>query len=348
MSFKQMVPSILNTDFELIAELDDYISFIWTSRYYMPGDFELCADISKLQYLQIGNYVMRKDDEAACIIEKLQIKRTEEGQEMVIASGRSILAILGRRVISTQEQLTGNVIISISKLISQNVTNPAVASRQISNFLSGSSSQSTATIDAQYLGENLLDTICSLCETFSIGIEGLILTNIFYMDLFDGEDRSYDQSDNEYVVFSDEYDNLLNCEYVKDISTLATDVLVGGEGEGINRTMVWSAKDSQSGINRFEKFLDASEAVSNEGIITQETYEKQLEGLGLAEITEYTTAFTGEVNFDGVNYGVDVKVGDIVSIENKRWGMYINSRIIEVIESVGEDGAYTVVPTFGT
>lgn len=349
MSREQMMPIILNKSFERIAEIDDYISFIWTSRFYAAGDFELCADITKLDLLQIGNYVIRKGDDHAGIIEKIQIQRTDENQEMIIATGRDLLQILGRRVISTQTQLSGLVTQGIMLLIDENIINPANAARKILGFTAENDSESAEEMDSQYTGENLLDTVSSLCETYSIGMDMILDDdNNFAFKLYDGTDRSYNQNVLPYVVFSDTYDNLLNSEYDTDFSEYATDVLVGGEGEGIYRTMVWSAKDSQEGLDRFEKFLDASSAVTNENIITQETYEKQLEGLGLEEITEYTTAFSGEVDFTNVKLGVDIFVGDICTIENSTWGMYINSRLVEVIESIGEDGTYSAVPTFGT
>lgn len=350
MSKEQMIPIILRSDLIKLAEIDDFISFIWTKRYYAAGDFELCADISKSEYLQIGNFVQRYGDLEAMIIEKVEIKRTDEGQEMIIATGRELASILERRVISAQVQITGSVLDGMMQLIRENVSAPALEERRIHNIVFMNMSVSTAEIDAQYLGENLFETICSLCETFSIGFRSHLYSSdsIMRMDFFDGKDRSIEQSANQRVIFSDEFDNLINCDYVKSIEGYATDVLVGGEGGGISRTMVWSAKDSQSGIERFEKFLDASSAVSNDHIITQETYEKQLEGLGFAEVTEYTTAFSGEVNFDSVNFGIDIGVGDIVTIENRKWGMYVNTRILEVIESVGEDGSYSIIPTFGT
>lgn len=348
MSQQNMIPIIMDPAFNKIAEIDDYISFIWTTRYYAPGDFELCAPISWIEYLAIHNYVKRPNDKCLCIIEKIEIKRTDEAQEMVIVTGRSLECILERRVVANQLQITGSVIYSIDKLITYNMSAEAIASRRITDFYYENSSYSSATVDAQYLGQNLLETICNLCETFSIGMKcKLERGHELWFETFDGKDRSLDQSTNARVIFSDDYDNLINCDYVKNIEGYCTDVLVGGEGEGTSRTLVWSAKDSQTGMSRYEKFLDASSAVSNDHIITQATYEAQLEGLGLAELTEYTTAFSGEVNFDSVNFGIDVQVGDIVTIQNRKWGMYINTRILEVIESVGEDGAYSIIPTFG-
>lgn len=344
-----MTPTILSADFTRIAEVDDFISFIWTTRFYTCGDFELCADISRADILVIGNYVQRKDDNHLGIIETIKYQMDEEHNEMIIASGRFLPSILARRVISTQTQISGLVAECIKALIDENAIAPTVAARQIPGLTFTSSVTSTEEMDAQYTGENLLDTVSSICKTYGIGFDCTLGdNNDFDFLIYEGVDRSYNQSENPYVIFSDQYDNLLTSEYDEDFSSYVTDVLVGGEGEGINRTMIWSAKDTQSGLNRYESFLDASSAVSNDSIITQETYEAQLEGLGLEQVTEYTTAFSGEVDFTGVELGKDINVGDICSVENTRWGMFINTRLVEAIESVSEDGTYSAIPTFGT
>lgn len=345
----QMLPIILDSNFNRAAMIDDYISFIWTTRYYKVGDFELCADVSRANVLHAGNYVTRAgDDFHLGIIEDVKLQYTEDMNEIIIATGRFLPAILARRVIASQTVVSGTIANAIQTLINDNAINPSIAARRINGLTFNSSITSPPTMDAQYTGENLLDTIESICETYSIGIDcTLTEQNGFNFTLYEGVDRSYNQSANPYVVFSDKYDNLLTSEYSEDYKEYTTDVLVGGEGEGTARTMVWSAKQSQSGLNRYEKFFNAQNAVTNEQIITQETYEKQLEGLGLEQVTTYTSAFTGEVDFSGVTLGDDLNVGDIVTIENARWGMFINSRLIEVIESVGEDGQYKAVPTFG-
>lgn len=348
MSREQMWPTILTKSFERVAEIDDYISFIWTTRFYTSGDFELCADISRADILTVGNYVQRRNDNHLGIIEKIKYQMTEEYQEMIIASGRLLPSILARRIINTQTQVSGKVTECIKALVTENAINPKTAARKITGLTFTNNSASAETMDSQYTGENLLDTVSSLCETYKIGFDCTLgNNNSFDFKLYDGVDRSYNQATNPYVIFSDKYDNLLTSEYNEDYSNYVTDVLVGGEGEGVDRTMVWSAKASQSGLNRYETFFDASNAVTNENIITQATYEKQLEGLGLEQVTEYTTAFSGEVDFTGVKLGTDLNVGDICTIENSKWGMFINSRLVEAIESVAEDGAYSAVPTFG-
>lgn len=346
---EQMMPYVLNSDLERVAQVDDFISFIWTQRFYKPGDFELCCNIRYSEFIKKGAFIMRKDDDHMGVVEKIQFKLEDDQQEMIIASGRMLPALLARRVIANQTQLTGLVTECIKLLVNENAINPVNTARTIPDLTFTNNSASTAEMDAQYTGENLLDTLSSICELYSIGMDCVLdENNKFAFSIYDAADRSIDQNVYPQVVFSQSYENLLNSEYEADYTTFGTDILVGGEGEGINRTFVWSAKDTQSGLDRYEKFLDASSAVSNEQIITQETYEKQLEGLGLEELSEYTAAFQGEVDFTNVIIGTDINIGDLCTIKNERWGMLVNTRLIEVIESVGEDGSYTIVPTFGT
>ena len=347
MAKENMMPYIYDKSFNRIAEIDDYISFIWTQRYYAPGDFELCAPITKLKYFMIGYYIFRRNDDYGAIIEKIEIQKTEDQQEMVIVSGRSFTSILGRRVISTQQMITGSVLSGIELLITDNIINPELVARKIDNFAFLNTSTSLAETEAQYIGENLLDVISGLCESNQIGMKCKLDSNHdFIFELYDGIDKSYAQDVNPFVVWSDKYDNLYSSEYSEDCSALATDVCVGGEVISDERVLVWSAKDSQSGIERFEKFLDASNTIQNEQIITLQTYKEQLEGLGLVEVTDYTTAFSGEVDFSRIMQGNIVNVGDICTIQNSKWGIYINSRVLEIIESVGEDGTYKAIPTF--
>ena len=72
-----------------------------------------------------------------------------------------------------------------------------------------------------------------------------------------------------------------------------------------------------------------------------------LEEAGKESLTDYTTAFSGTVFFDNIQYKTDVFLGDLCVVENSAWGIYINSRLVEVIESVSETGEHSIVPTFG-
>ena len=227
-------PIVMNQNFERIKQIDDYSSLIWTTRYYECGDFEIVLPVTE-EYNEIiikGNYLVRDDDEHVGIIEDITIDSPEDNAERMIVTGRFAESILARRIIGEQTQLYGTISAGISTLVYDNIINPDITERKISNF-SVLASDFPDRLEAQYTGKNLLDVIVDICKTTHTGF-GVRLTedNVFQFYLYKGTDRSYEQNENPYVIFSDEYDNLQSSQYTRNSSEMVTDVLVAGEGEG--------------------------------------------------------------------------------------------------------------------
>ena len=343
-----MIPVIMDANFNRIGVIDDYSSFIWATRYYECGDFEICVGITlkSLNLLQKDYYVCRDDDENVAIIEKLQLKRNEDGEEIIIASGRFLSSILGRRIIAVQTTLNDTISNCINTLITQNVISPTIAARQIDNFVLGTYSVSEQ-IQAQYTGKNLLETIVDICKTYGIGFKVILNDdNQFVFILYEGVNRSYDQTANPYVVFSDQYDNLSSAEYEENYQNIVTDALVAGEEVNNSRLTQWATKDNLTGLSRYEMYDDSRNIQIPEGGMSYEDYYKLLEQEGLEDITPFTSAFTGIVYFDNIKWKEDVNIGDICVVENSIWGISINAQLVEVIESVDEAGVYSIIPTF--
>ncbi len=343
-----MLPIIMNTNFKRLAVVDDYISFIWTSRYYTAGDFELCVDVSEtnVSLFVKDYYVMREDDENVGIIEDIMIQRTESGQEMLIAKGRFLSSILGRRIIAKQTTVSGKVSKCMEQLVDENIISVTRQARIIPNFTINSKNIGDS-MKAQFTGKNLLETLTDIGKTYGIGFKVTLNDdNQFVFTVYQGVDRTYDQNTRPWVVFSDTYDNLLSAEYEESYQDVVTAVLVAGEGEGLDRKTIW-ATDGTSGLLRREIYSDQRNIRSDDGEITEEEYMELLQESGKEDLTKYTTAFTGIVYFENISYKKDIKLGDICVIENSRWGLSVNSRLVEVIESVNEAGDYSILPTFG-
>lgn len=341
-------PIVMNTNFEKIGIIDDYSSLIWTTRYYQCGDFEIVVpiDSNNIDLLKKDYYVMREDDDYVGIIEKIEMSLDDDQKEQMIVTGRFLSSILERRIIATQTQLYGTVSAGIANLINDAIINPVVEARKISNFVV-MPTNFTERLEAQYTGKNLLEVVEDVCSTNHIGFKTILENGFFGFTLYKGVDRSYNQSENPWVVFSDEYDNLLSSTYTEQYDGLITDVLVAGEGEGLDRKTIWASRENLKGLARYELYHDQRNMSTNDGSISDAEYNQQMLEEGLEQITTITKAFDGTVYFDNIEYRKDVNIGDIVVIENKRWGIYINSRLIEVIESVDESGVYSIVPTFG-
>lgn len=345
-----MTPIIMNTSFIKLAIIDDYISFIWATRYYTCGEFELCVAVDEktIGLFKKNFYIMREEDDHVGIIENIKIEALNDGQERIIVSGRFLSSILSRRIIAIQTQLYGRVDSCIEQLIDENAIDPEIVARRIPNLVFTSEVTSSQNMQAQFTGKNLLETISEIGQTYGVGFKTILNDdNEFEFILFEGIDRSYNQSENPHVIFSDEYDNLISSQYEESCQTMVTNVLIAGEGEGLDRKTLWVTKTDPTGLDRYEFYQDARNASSNDGEIPEETYYNQLRGEALESITTFTSAFAGEVDFSNVKYGVDINVGDICTIKNDRWGLSINTRLVEVIESVSETGAYTITPSFG-
>lgn len=342
---------VLNDRFERIGIIDTYASIIWTNRYFECGDFELYMQCTSemIDLLQIGRYLIREGKEDnAMIIETVNVSTDHEQGNYLTVSGRCLKSIVYRRIIWNQTTLNGQVEICIARLLNDNIINPTDTVRKIINFQLGSMVETGIAMNVQYTGDNVGEVISAICTNYGIGwdikldIEHGTLTFILYK----GTDRSCSQEIVPWIVFSNEFENLLTTNYSFDKSKFANVAKVAGEGEGSARktTTIGSAK----GFERYESFVDAKDLSSNDGEITLSEYYKQLAERGTEKLAETTNIenFDGEVVSHTYKYGTDYFLGDIVEVINE-YGMEAVTRVIEVIESEDETGAYTI-PTFSS
>lgn len=349
---------IVNKDFERLGVIEN-ASVIWTSRYYKCGDFEFKVGATEynLDLINQGYYVVRDDDEDNTgVIEDIDLTNTLENGDIVTVTGRFAPMILGKRIISQQTQLYGNYQNSVRNLIKDNVISPTKTARKISCIELGNIDGSiTETLEMQTTGDNLLTKIEETSESLSLGFRMPLRNNKIYFEMYKGIDRSYNQNTNPWIVFKDEHDNLKECEYIKKTSEYKNVFLIATEGEGLDRKILWgSANDNESsitGLDRNEIYVDQRNMSSNDSEITEQEFYNQMNLEGKTNLTTISEAFSGSVSLKNYKYGKtedggEVFLGDIVTIENAKWDMYINARIVEVIESEDQNGkVYTL--TFG-
>lgn len=347
---------ILNTDLDAISIVDAYESFIWTDRYQGYGDFELYTSIRDgiLNELRQDYYLQNRNSDHVMIIEKIQITSDVEVGNHVTVTGRSLESILDRRIVWKQTRISGNLQNGIHTLLNENVISPSDSNRKISNFIFEASTDPAITalkIEAQYTGDNLYDVIQKICEEQKIGFKiTLNGQKQFVFKLYVGTDRSYDQTEVPYVIFSPKFENIINSNYIESKASLKNITLVGGEGEGSARR--YTTVGSGSGLNRRELFTDArdiSSDLGNEETLTDAEYIAQLQQRGKEKLAENTdvTSFEGQVETTIMfKYGEDFFNGDIVQVANE-YGHETKARILEIVTTENEDGT-SVYPTFKT
>lgn len=341
---------ILNTDFEIIGLIDYCASIIWTRRYCQAGDFELYIPVTKeaLELLQTGNLAMRADaPESLMVIQNLEVKTDSENGNFITATGASIESYIAKRIVWSQTNLAGTVAQAIEQLLSENIINPTNTARKIAGITMEATTVGTEEIKKQITGDNLLDAIIGILNTYSLGFKLVFTNGALVFQLYKGTDRSYNQEENPRVVFSPEFDNFKSSEYKLETAQKKTVALVAGEGEGSARKT--QEVGTASGLERIELYVDARDisSTTGDGTLTPAEYNTLLISKGEEQLAEATAleSYSGEVEPNtGYIYGTDYHLGDIVETINE-YGQAQACRITEIIESWDENG-YSAIPTF--
>ena len=346
---------VLDQSYSAIANIDEYKSFIWTDRYSKAGDFQLDISVSSkyLPFLVLENYLTIKDSEKIMIIEDISIDSDETEGNYAKITGRSAESILDRRVFMTANTLTGNIKDGVKGILNDNFINPSAYERKIENFKFIESTDPNITSltfeETKYSkGENVYDTIVSICEYYQIGFS-IILNdnNEFEFSLYSGTERTYDQSSIPYVVFSPNYDNLKNSNYYTSITTYKNINFILGEGS--DEDQVNATVGSGYGLARREMSTNSTKVSTDiDGVVVSSgEYMNILVQDAKKELlkNKVKLVFDGETDAKQLyTYGNDFFIGDIVQIEDeyKHTGKVC---ITELIVSVDTEG-YSVYPTF--
>lgn len=347
---------VLDKNFVRVAIVDSYESILWIDRYNKPGEFELylLADPKILTYLKEGNYVVHKDSEHVCKIEGIEINTSVEDGNHYIIKGRSLESILDRRIVWNQTTFNNeNLQTAVQRLLNENIINPSIPDRRIPNFIFETSTDpaiTSLTLTAQYTGDNILDILQEICENKKIGFKvTLNNSNQFVFMLYSGKNRSYDQTTNNYVVFSPEFDNIVNSNYHESDASFKNVTLVAGEGEGSDRKTY--VVGTASGLDRRELYTDARDIQStdeNQNPIPIATYNEMLRQRGLEKLTECKRDkdFDGQVEaFKMFVYKRDFYMGDIIQIKNE-YGLEGPARVVEYVMSENVENGLEYYPTF--
>lgn len=371
---------VLDKNFDGIAMIDTFISAIWTVRYDEAGDFELQTPVrlDYVQAMQIGNYMWYRESDRIMIIETVEITTDAEDGPQMVVSGRSLESILERRIIATSLQLSGSLQAAILRLLQTEVINSG-DSRKIPNFSYKTSTDSRITSltgDLSPRGENLYDIICKICQENHIGWRVLPKgAGGFEFELYMGTDRSYDQTENPYVVFSPSFENLLNSNYIRSYKTYKNSIYAIGtyqkeitvtskstdaDGNIVTTTQTtyqdeevkaWGYSDTNepTGLDRREMFIDNGAVNDGEQGGAAATWNAINKKKGLIELATHqtTTAFEGELEASRQYvYGEDFVIGDIVQVENE-YGITGTVYISEIVISQDASGI-KMTPTFTT
>lgn len=336
------------------AVIDSATSIIWVTRYNSAGEFEIYVRATQdlMRVFETDNVLITRDDtDIAMIVDSVTITTDAENGDYMTIAGQSAEGLIGRRIVPKQTIYSGTAENVIRTMMIDNIVSPVYSFRRMSLVTLGESHGWTETIEKQVTGQNLLTVISDICVTYNYGFKMPFRDGGFVFELYKGVDRSYDQDDNTFVVFSSDFEDLGNTTYRRGLAEYYNSVYVAGEGQGSERVIVEVDHEEKTGIELREKWVDARNVSSTTdgGTLTPTEYTQQLVEQGDEELklARAQTEFNGEVLTDRTYaFGVDYDLGDKVQIVSD-YGITATARVVEVTEV--EDGeGHRIVPTLST
>lgn len=344
---------------QLTGEQKELAETIGLEAY--AGEFEIYLPASReLMELFTNDFLLitkENDSENAMKVETVQLTTDPEEGNHLIVTGRSAECILAQRIVMPQMTYTSiRADHAVYYLLSHNAITPDKGSealramRKIPELSIGSWLVEETKIDIQYDGENLLDAVIDICVSADMGFKIVFSSTGLAFWLYKGVDRTKNQTENTPVIFSPDFDNLGNTEYLYDMSTYYNLIQEGGEGEGSERKHVTVIESNEiKGLYLREKYVQAESISSNtkDGTLDSTTYNrilKQRAEENLRKATE-TKEFSGEIlNTDMYRFGTDYSLGDKVSVINE-YGISGTAVVTEITEVEDAEG-YRLIPTF--
>ncbi len=301
--------------------LDEFTSLRWRRKYYDVGEFELHIANNA------ANLYEATAEEEPLVWFKGSVER---GVAESIVVTREDISLSGRFESKEMEKTV------VRRLIA-NAAVPSVMAQAFNGLNTNTRNNSSVSdvINVQWRWNTLLDIEKSIARAYNIGFFQVGKT----LYLYDGVDRTIDQALNSRIVFSD--DDLIEPMWTLNDSNYYDTAYVAGEGEGDQRIYVTVG----NGTNQL--YVDARDLSQEDQTLSQ--YEAQLRQRGIEALAERVKVdtFEASISFGSqYQYGVDYKLGDIVTIQMADWGQSKNFRITEA-EEVWERGMKIVYPVFG-
>lgn len=353
----------------LEAICDSFSSLLWDVEYYQCGSFEIyiAATPDNLNIFRTGKIVGRDDDKKHYgIIESVELKADAENGDYLTISGRFLMCLLERRIIYPTLSFTSEK--TYAEIVHEAVHDNCMMRgdglvRMIPGLklggISGKCWENTTRLQISYA--NLMEWIYKICETIG-GTANIRLQSeenggfSLIFELSEGTDRSVLQDENQHIIFSDLYNNLLSFDYALDYSKYRNFAYILGSGEGAERkrTIFYNGDKVPQLLERYEVYVDAkdlSDEVQTNGVSTEipkSEYTAILKQRGAENLVPVTEKSESTIAVDNRQhqYNKDYFLGDYVTVEHQRFGLkQPKIQLVGMIESFDRNG-YSLTPTF--
>lgn len=357
----------MTQDFNLLGETSRYESLQITRSWHGIGVLEMRINRYKqhVDKLQRGNIIFPHNRlNKGYVIRHREIELDEKGKitENWIIRALSLKSWMAQRLTmppahTANDNKSGNAETVMLHYINNNVINPVDTARKMPHIILADNLGRGQSISWQSRFKNLAEELENIGLQSGLGWNVIPDTTLkkYVFEVLEGRDLTASQSDLPPAIFSPEFNTLGQLSYVESELDYKNYAVVAGQGEGVERRVV-SVGDS-SGFERYELFVDArdieEEIQGEDGEEPTPRPEQDiiadLVNRGNQKLAEHEQEIYVEgqaLTKSRLVYEKDYNLGDMVTLQNKDWGITMDARITEVKE-IYEPGNNNIELTFG-
>lgn len=343
----------MTRQFELLNEIDRYSSLQITRSWHGIGSIELRINryIRGANDLQRGKIIFPHNQlHKGYVIRHREIELDENGKasENWIIRALPLKSWLAQRLTYPPEHTAydnkqGDAETVMQHYVANNVIRPADVDRTLPDVVLADNLNRGPNVSWQSRYKNLADELEKIGLVSGMGwnIEIDTVNEKYVFKVLEGRDLTVNQSNLPPAIFSPEFNTLGQLSYTESDLNYRNFAVVGGQGEGIERRIV-TVGDS-AGFERFELFVDARDVEEetqgeNDEEPTPRPEQDIIDDLinrGEHALTEYEQEIYVEgqaLTKSRLEYEKDYDLGDIVTLQNKDWGITMDARITGVTE----------------
>lgn len=334
---------IFNKEINLLAEIDNYESIEITRRFYKIGEFELKIKANRLHTDKlVKNNLLLIDKNFNKVGIILHREFSDKDNDLLIIKGCLLDGLLGRRLIipdidDSYMSFKGSQEHIIKSFVDRNCVNTNNKIRKINRLMISENKDRGKNDLWRSSYELLSDKLSEIGEYSGLGwnISLDIKNKEFIFDILESRDLTSDQNVLPPVIFRSNFNNIITRQYTESIIN-SKNVIYAGTKEDSSR-LVLSIGDA-SDFERIETFIDCNSEDINEITKAGEVALKDFEELKTFEIDViHNNTFIYEKDYD---------LGDVVTIQDRKLKITMNSKIVEVKET-HTPKTFAVKLTFG-
>lgn len=269
-----------NNKFQVIGQVNQYISLRWIEEYADAGSFELWAPITdeNAKLFKLDRVIWVEGEYTAGIIEGIKETVDVNEEKIYDITGRMLNSLLDRRIVwNTYNAYNKKVNEVLMDIVDKNFIHneQELSHRNLPYFALGSYTitDEWGRVTIQRTGDEVLSVLQEISNAQGCGFDVSFYPNEdkIYFNVIMGRNRTIGSPNP--VVLSSSMEDILESTYYSNKKDYKNVALVAGEGEGEERERTITGDDTSSGYNRHELYVDARDLQKKEEENSEENVE---------------------------------------------------------------------------